>query len=495
MRSALISAIMALAITGAKADDYNPIPPGWSIKINLPGLLSASTEYCTQMGQCAWVGNDVIGPHGERCLGDLVGPRGEVYPRLEQNSKTCLKARLPVQVLAVSPTTGVAIARLKGRNYAVAGSSWQKMQLEPDGSLIGGPVSVVYEGKSIPLHCFLVAGPCPPTPHYSSAPGVEKPRASGTAPSSVDSQKYATAPRPAAPTRAKTETRTAASEVFAPSIAKPEARDPAPIASLGQLKGQTGLEWMESAPAFCRSKAYGSLTSKQMAVCEEAAFRHLSKNWQTITAANGQAYEIALDTVHRNLPNNVDPGADLRAATVVVYISEGEMFNPANVVHFYFDCHDRFQTFQRHWSQVSYAPPLSVAAKITSIACVEASEQQTKTAAPGTPNSAAGLDPNASLPLQFREIWELLKSPSYPEVQELIDKNPTVLTATGEQQDLLKMILRCRASQMLVVGYGIDPIRTSLRSGSLLLDNPLCTEQWAGAMKGGLQAIGVGGWH
>ncbi len=57
---------MALAVTGAKADDYNPIPPAWSIKINMPGLLSAATEYCTQMGQCAWVGNDVIGPHGER---------------------------------------------------------------------------------------------------------------------------------------------------------------------------------------------------------------------------------------------------------------------------------------------------------------------------------------------------------------------------------------------------------------------------------------------
>jgi len=106
-----------------------------------------------------------------------------------------------------------------------------------------------------------------------------------------------------------------------------------------------------------------------MNICAEAAFRHLSKNWKTLTAANGQAYEIALDTVFRNLPNNLDPRADLRAATVVAYTSEGEIFNPDNVVHFYFDCHDRFQTFQRQWSQVIYAPPLSVAAKIASIAC------------------------------------------------------------------------------------------------------------------------------
>src|SRR5262249_49202505 len=152
------------------------------------------------------------------------------------------------------------------------------------------------------------------------------------------------------------------------------AREPAPIASSGQLKGQTGLEWMESAPTFCRSKPYSNLTSKQMAMCEEAGFRYLSKNWQTITAANGQAYEIALDTAHRNLSNNVDSGANLRGATVVVYVSEGEMFNPANVVHFYFDCHDRFQTFQRRWSKVSYAPPLSVAAKIASFACAETTQ-------------------------------------------------------------------------------------------------------------------------
>jgi hypothetical protein len=117
---------------------YNPIPPAWSIKINMPGLLSAATEYCglTGRGDCAWVGNDVIGPHGERCLGDLVGPHGERYPRLEQNSETCLKARLPVQVLAISPTTDVSIVRLKGRNYTVAPSNWHKTQLEPDGSLV-----------------------------------------------------------------------------------------------------------------------------------------------------------------------------------------------------------------------------------------------------------------------------------------------------------------------------------------------------------------------
>jgi hypothetical protein len=134
---------------------------------------------------------------------------------------------------------------------------------------------------------------------------------------------------------------------------------------------QTGLEWMKSAPAFCQSKPYSSLTPEQMASCEEAAFRNLSKNWRNVTASNGQVYEVALDTIYRNLPSNMDSGATLRAATVIVYESQGEPFNPNNVRHFYFDCHDHFQTFQQEWSPVAYFPPLSVVAKIASIACDE----------------------------------------------------------------------------------------------------------------------------
>lgn len=131
-----------------------------------------------------------------------------------------------------------------------------------------------------------------------------------------------------------------------------------------------GHEWLKSAPAFCRSEPYSNLTPKQMSKCDEAAFRYKKKNWQTITAANGQPYEIALDTIIRPLPTNADPRATLRAATVVVYISEGDTFNLDNVVHFYFDCHDHFQTYSpKHWSPVAYFPPLSIAAKISSAAC------------------------------------------------------------------------------------------------------------------------------
>jgi hypothetical protein len=134
--------------------------------------------------------------------------------------------------------------------------------------------------------------------------------------------------------------------------------------------GRAGLEWMNSAPAFCQSRPYSNLTAGQMASCDEAAFRALSKKWQNLTASNGQVYEVALDTISRDLPSNVDPGETLRAATVMVYESQGETFNPNNVFTFYFDCHDHFQTFQRDWSPVAYFPPLSVTAKIASIACI-----------------------------------------------------------------------------------------------------------------------------
>jgi hypothetical protein len=156
------------------------------------------------------------------------------------------------------------------------------------------------------------------------------------------------------------------------SIRRAEAVDkglsPSPNA-LFEPANQVGLEWMKSAPAFCQSASYSSLTPEQMASCNEAAFRSLSKNWKNVTASNGQVYEVALDTISRNLPSNINPGATLRAATVMVYESQGEPFNPNNVFTFYFDCHDHFQIFQQDFSPVTYFPPQSISAKISSIAC------------------------------------------------------------------------------------------------------------------------------
>jgi len=113
---------------------YDPIPGGWNIKIDLPGTLSVGAEYCTQSGNCQYVGQGNIG---------LLQVCQET-----PDAGACLKARVPVQVLASSPN-GSVIVRLNGRNYGVAGVQWEHR--EPDGSSIGGPVSVIYQGASIPL--------------------------------------------------------------------------------------------------------------------------------------------------------------------------------------------------------------------------------------------------------------------------------------------------------------------------------------------------------
>lgn len=113
---------------------YDPIPEAWSIKIGLPGTLSVGAEYCTQSGKCHDVGEGTVG-FIQQC-------------QETPDAEPCLKARIPVQVLA-SSQNGSVIVRLNGRNYAVGGIQWEHR--EPDGSSIGGPVSVIYQGASIPL--------------------------------------------------------------------------------------------------------------------------------------------------------------------------------------------------------------------------------------------------------------------------------------------------------------------------------------------------------
>lgn len=128
------------------AADYDPIPKAWNIKIGLPGTLSVGAEYCTQAGQCKYVGDNIVGFRvGRTPVGGIQGCQ------MMPDAEPCLKARIPVDVLAVSPA-GSVIVRLKGKNYAVGGVQWYKR--EPDGSFIGGPVSVIYNGVSIPLQMY-----------------------------------------------------------------------------------------------------------------------------------------------------------------------------------------------------------------------------------------------------------------------------------------------------------------------------------------------------
>jgi hypothetical protein len=129
------------------AGDYNPIPPAWNIKINLPGTLSVGAEYCTQMGQCKYVGDNIVGfSIGGTPVGGIQGCQS--LP----DAEPCLRAKIPVFVLVASEA-GSIIIRLNGRNYAVGGTQWYKR--ETNGRCIGGPVSVVNHGVNVPAWLFL----------------------------------------------------------------------------------------------------------------------------------------------------------------------------------------------------------------------------------------------------------------------------------------------------------------------------------------------------
>src|ERR1700688_1021470 len=102
-------------LSSARAADYDPIPKGWNIKINLPGALSVGAEYCTEMGKCQYVGNDIVGfKMGGTAVGGIQGCQSR------PDAEPCMRARIPVQVLAASPA-GSVIVRLKDKNYAGGG--------------------------------------------------------------------------------------------------------------------------------------------------------------------------------------------------------------------------------------------------------------------------------------------------------------------------------------------------------------------------------------
>lgn len=80
------SAVPAHAPVPAQSKSYEPIPPAWGIRVDLPEMLTPGAEYCTQDGHCTVVD----GQHEQRC-------------REAPESAPCFAARIPVQVLAASP--------------------------------------------------------------------------------------------------------------------------------------------------------------------------------------------------------------------------------------------------------------------------------------------------------------------------------------------------------------------------------------------------------
>jgi hypothetical protein len=116
-------------------NSYDPIPPAWSIKVDLPGMLVPGATYCTENGHCT-----VVDRKDERQCQEM------------PKSASCLAARIPVQILAMAPTK-VVIVRLDGKNYAVSaqddGSTWEN----PNDPSVGGPILVILNGKTSRLFC------------------------------------------------------------------------------------------------------------------------------------------------------------------------------------------------------------------------------------------------------------------------------------------------------------------------------------------------------
>ena len=107
-------ALTSLA-TASLAASYEPVPKGWSRKIDLPGQLLVGSEYRTQDGKCSFVGSD----QPDAIL--TTGTRIPFFQACQMNQRAApfVAARVPVQVLAKSPA-GSVIVRLKGKNYGTS---------------------------------------------------------------------------------------------------------------------------------------------------------------------------------------------------------------------------------------------------------------------------------------------------------------------------------------------------------------------------------------
>jgi hypothetical protein len=89
-------------------------------------------------------------------------------------------------------------------------------------------------------------------------------------------------------------------------------------------------------------------------------------NWQNIEADNGAGYKIDLNSISHY--NN-------GTADVVVYAVEGPGYNPENMRRLWFDCKGRYKDLTVSVvGPTRYAPPRSIAGKLSEIACAGAKD-------------------------------------------------------------------------------------------------------------------------
>jgi hypothetical protein len=162
-----IGFVLAASVSSSvMAGDYDPVPKGWNIRINLPGILSVGAEYCTESGVCHFVGAQ------QDCVLEPPPPQDPCHKRGVPLGSGCVAQKvchpgaapgvdLPVSVLAES-LAGSVIVRIQEKNYSTGKDH----------------LSVIYHGVRIPLmkydQCYspgthvIVApigtSPCPPLP-------------------------------------------------------------------------------------------------------------------------------------------------------------------------------------------------------------------------------------------------------------------------------------------------------------------------------------------
>jgi|GEM_PF-5593485 len=115
-------------------------------------------------------------------------------------------------------------------------------------------------------------------------------------------------------------------------------------------------------------------------------------NWKNIEADNGAVYKIDLNSISHY--NN-------GTADVVVYAVEGASYNPENMRRLWFDCQGHFRDETGPgFGPTEYAPPRSIAGRISQVACAGAKdtrfEEEARPGPKDTPsNYCVGFTPDA----------------------------------------------------------------------------------------------------
>lgn len=106
-------------------------------------------------------------------------------------------------------------------------------------------------------------------------------------------------------------------------------------------------------------------------ICASPAFSQAGNkpsNWQRIEADNGAVYQIDLNSISHNSNGTAD---------VVVYAVEGPSYNPENMRRLWFDCQGRYRDQTGPGiGPIQYAPPRSIAGRLSEIACRGAKDKR-----------------------------------------------------------------------------------------------------------------------